>query len=260
MPGVNPPNSEFLFALIGDLQKQIRALASQQQLAFTNAQGEVVVSTGLIPGTTEYGIIGYDGANGHAVFGEFDTTIPDGSGRRQTITALWRDDASLALACADFGTVLNHPHQQALQWYDRSGNTVISDDTVSGTGVARPHIPAFGLVNTNVATWPSTNQTTSTQIAAGIMEYQQPKIYFAIELYAPANVTGNFYLKYNGTTIANYSLAGGSSGAFYAWSGTVAVPSGLTFGGVYTLELDALVAAGTGTVSAQPYLVQGVGS
>lgn len=260
MPGVNPPPNEYLLQLIGQMQRDIRALATQQQMVFTNAQSETIVATGLIPGTSNYGLAAFDGANGNAVLEVEDAAIPDGSGRRQTITQVFRDDASLALACADFGTAPNHPHQQALQWYDRSGNVVIADDTVSGAGVARPHIPAFGLMNTNVATWPSTNQTTSTQIAAGIMEYQQPKLYFTIELYAPANVTGNFYLKYNGTTIASYGLAGGTSGTFYAWSSTVAVPSGLSFGNVYTIELDALVAAGTGTVAAQPYIVQGVGS
>ena len=261
MPGVNPPNSEYLLALIGDLQKQIRALATQQQLVFTNAQGETVAGAGLFPdGSGRYGIAGYSGATGSRVFGVYDSTIPDGSGRRQTIVDIHRDDGTPALGMSDNGTVLNHPHQQALQWYDRSGNTVIADDTVSGTGVARPHIPIYALANTNLATWPSTNATTSTSIATGYLEYQHPKLQFIIELYAPANVTGNFYLNYNGTNIAQTSLAGGTSGAFSTWNATVAVTSGLSFGSVFPINLNALVAVGSGTIYAQPYFLQGQGS
>lgn len=265
MPGVNPPPSEYLLQLIGDLQKQVRALATQQQLVFTNAQGETIVSLGAIPpGGPEvipaglYGLVAWS-SSGIPVLVAYETTIPDGSGRRQTIAELQRDDGTLALACADFGTVPNHAHQQALQWYDRSGNVVIADDTTSGTGIARPHIPAT-MVNQNISTWPATNATTSTEIAATYIEYQHPKIAWYVELYAPANVTGVFSMQYNGIQIGTYTLAGGTSGAFYMWNVTAAVPAGLTFGSVYTLALYARVSAGAGTVYGQPYLIQGVGS
>lgn len=261
MPGVNPPNSEYLLSLIGEMQKQIRALATQQQLVFTNAQGETVAATGLFPdGSGRYGIAGYSGSTGSRVFGVYDSTIPDGSGRRQTVVDIHRDDGTAALGMSDNGTVLNHPHQQALQWFDRSGNVVIADDTTSGTGVARPHIPMYALANTNLATWPGTSNTAVTTIASGYAEYQHPKVQFQIELFAPANVTGNFYLQYAGTNIAQTSVVGGASGQFTMWIDTVALPSGLTFGSVYSIYLQALVAAGTGTVSAQVYMLQAQGS
>ena len=267
MPGVNPPPNEYLLQLIGDMQKQIRALATQQQMVFTNAAGQTIISMGAIPpgGPANipaglYGFVAWS-SSGEPVLVAYETTIPDGSGRRQTVTEVQRDDGTLALACADFGTAPNHPHQQALQWYDRlQGNVVVADDTISGVGLARPHIPAFGLANTNISTWPSTTATTSTSIASGYLEYQQPKLQLIIELYAPANVTGNFYLNYNGTNIAQTSLAGGTSGTFSTWNATVAVPSGLSFGAVYPINLNALVAAGSGTIYAQPYFLQGQGS
>ena len=264
MPGVNQPVDQQFYVRFADLERNVRAIATQQQLTFTDALGELIISLGLIPAGQyaspgQYGIVGWSGATGVPVFFVYDTTIPDGSGRRQTVTGITRDDGTAALQCADLGTVLNHPHQQALQWFDRSGNNVIADDTVSGVGLARPHIP-MSMSNTNISTWPATNATTSTQIAGGYAEYQHPKVFFAIQCYAPANVTGNFYLQYNGTTIAQTSVVGGTSGQFYLWSSTVAVPSGLTFGSVYTLGINADVAAGTGTVYAQPYLLQGQGS
>ena len=262
MPGVNQPVDQQFYVRFAELERQVRAIATQQQLVFTDAQGETVAGAGLFPdGSGRYGIAGYSGATGTRVFGVYDSTIPDGSGRRQTIVDIHRDDGTVALGMSDNGTVLNHPHQQALQWYDRTGNIVIADDTTGGTGVARPHVPMYALGNTNIATWPSTSNTALTNIAFGYAEYQQPKVAFVVQAYVPANVTGNFYLQYNGTTIAQTSVAGGTSGTVSTWDPyPVSLPSGLTFGSYYSVALAALVAAGSGTISAQVYLLQGQGS
>ncbi|TAM85831.1 MAG: hypothetical protein EPN43_11105, partial [Jatrophihabitans sp.] len=159
------------FAQFKELQENVRALATQQNAVLSNGDGAMIGSFGIVPGSNppRYGIVAYSGVNGEPVFFTTDTTIPDGSGRRQTVVYLVRDDGSVALALADNGTVLNHPHQQALQWSDRSGNTVFSDDTVSGVGIATPYLQGPYLANTNTATWPSTAQTTWTAIASAFM-------------------------------------------------------------------------------------------
>ncbi len=261
MPGVNPPVNERLPQLIADLHNRLRALETQQQLAFSNAVGELIGSLGAVPGYPgTFGIVGWSGYNGNAVFFITDTSIPDGSGRRQTQVVICRDDGSGALVMSDLGTVPNHPHQQALQWMDRTGNVVIADDTNGGVGVARPHIPTYALQNASTATWPQTSATTATQISQCYVEYQQPKLGWVIQCYAPANVTGLFTLQYNGTTIGTQTVVGGAGGLFLTWSNIAAVPSGLGFGQVYSLVLLAQVTAGTGTVYAQSVLIQGQGS
>ena len=285
MPGVNNPPSEYLLQLIGEMQKQIRALATQQQLTFTDSQGRSVVQLGLIPGYSPalYGmgvieptsgklmiVIGERNgdvalqmnsiSSGNLVLYMGQDSLKDGSGRSQESLYLYRDDGSPALVLADLGTVPNHPHQQALQWYDRSGHTVFSDDTDGGVGVARPHIPLYALQNTNTATWPNTNATTMTEIAAGYIEYQQPKLSWQMETYAPAGVSGTVELQVNGNTVGSTTVSGGGSGAFALWGDTKPMPSGLTFGSVYPMSLSAQVTAGSGTISVQPYFLQGQGT
>lgn len=261
MPGVNNPPNEYLLQLIGELQKQVRAIGTQQQLAFTNAVGEIIAALGLLPASGgNYGLAAYAGATGNAVLAVADTDIPDGSGRRQTYVEMARDDGTPALVLADLGTVLNHPHQQALAWFDRAGNTVIADDTVGGTGIARPHLLAVAMANTNVATWPASNSATMTAIAAGVMEYQQPKLQWTVEVYCPASTNATFEIQVNSSTLATFTNSGGASGAFATWNDTKPMPSGLAFGTIYSIQLLAQVTAGTGTVSAVPYLIQGVGT
>ena len=285
MPGVNHPPSEFVLQLIGELQKQVRAISTQQQLTFTDSLGRSVVQLGLIPGSSPplYGVgileptsgqlmiiigerngsVGFQmnaTSNGKTVLYMGQDSLKDGSGRTQESLYLYRDDGTPALIMADLGTASNHPHQQALAWFDRAGNTVIADDTESGVGVARPHIPVYAMQNTNPATWPSTSATTMTQIALSYIEYQQPKLAWSIECYAPAGVTGEFQLQVGGTTVGTTTVVGGTSGTFAMWGDTQPIPSGFSFGGLYAVALNAQVTAGAGTVSAQPYLLQGQGT
>lgn len=263
MPGVSPPNQEFFLRQLIELKRQFDGLVTNQQMIFSNASDEVIVATGLLPGTNppNYGLAGYSGATNTPVFALYETTIPDGSGRRQTVVGIARDDGSLALMCADLGTVLNHPHQQALAWFDRGGNVVFADDTVSGVGIARPHLSMCGgLVNLNPSTWPATTATSATAISGGVSEYQQPKVQWAFYISASANTNGTFTLEYNGATVATQTIVGGTSGNTLYWSSTAAVPSGLTFGSLYNVTLLAQVTSGTGSVGAQCLLLQGAGS
>lgn len=261
MPGVSPPNSEYFLRQLIELKRQFDGLVTNQQTIVSNASDQVVVATGLIPGSNpaNYGIAGYSGTTGTLVFALYETVIPDGSGRRQTIVTITRDDGTPALQMADLGTVPGHTHQQALQWIDRSGNIVLADDTTSGTGIARPHIPIYAMANMNISTWPATNAGVDTQISQCYVEYQHPKLYWVISLYCPAGVTGSFTMSYNGSVVGTTTLAGGGGGAFSTWAPTaVAVPAGLAFGAAYQLVLSAHVTAGAGTIYAQPLLVSGV--
>jgi hypothetical protein len=70
VPGVNPPVNEQFFSQLGQLFQRVRALETQQQSAITNLQGQVVVFTGLQPGSVpaKYGIGVYDPVSGDSMF------------------------------------------------------------------------------------------------------------------------------------------------------------------------------------------------
>lgn len=82
-----------------------------------------------------------DPVTGQTVLYVGPTVIPDGSGRQQRVVFMARDDGTAAIQLGDLGTTPGHTHQQAAQWFDRTGNVVLADDTTSGQGIARPYIP-----------------------------------------------------------------------------------------------------------------------
>lgn len=57
MPGVNYPNNERLPQIIADLANRVRALETQQQISWSNALGQILITMGLVPGSNpaEYG-------------------------------------------------------------------------------------------------------------------------------------------------------------------------------------------------------------
>jgi hypothetical protein len=77
------------------------------------------------------------------LMGAYDVTdtynMPDGS--RQPMALIYRADGSLALGMWDPDPA-SGGFQQFLALLDRSGNIIVSDDTNSGQGLARPYIPA----------------------------------------------------------------------------------------------------------------------
>ncbi len=283
MPSVPTPNNPVhqVAATIAGHGNRITALERQQQQVITNAQGQTVIAFGLQPGSNPpfYGFTFYNPATGAPVafIGEFSTgymafavepsggtgspvfyagTMPfqDGSGRIQNGVEMYRDDGSAALILADLGTVNGHPHQQALQWYDRSGNTVVADDTKGGVGLANPHIPLGFLANTNSSTWPQTTATSMTTIAECFVEQQNPGL--AWQIYGVTNTgTGQMQLQLNGTTIG-ISPSFGTGGT--TWSGSYHYPAGWSYGAVSALTLQAYGSGGT--VYAQQLLLNGIQS
>lgn len=284
MPGVNPPNSEQLQQFLAGLHNRLRALETQQQLTITDSLIRPVVNIGLAPGSNPaaYGIEVIDPATGKPImfFGDNPSTaytgyelvttggvmllyqgtmgFQDGSGRIQQGLLIYRDDGTICLAMADLGTVPNHAHQQALQWYDRSGNTVLSDDTVSGQGIARPHVVASPMVNTNVTTWPATTSTSWTTIANCYHEVQNPKLTWSTQVYASASTTGQFRLLVNNQQIGTTQTV--SNNTIANWSDTQPLPGSPGFGSLALVSMQAIVTAGTGTAGAQTYYLSGTQS
>lgn len=290
MPGVNHPNQDQFFVRIGDMERRLRALETQQQSCITDSLGRPIVNFGLVPdGTARYGIQVLDpttgmevaflgeGSSGYGaalmlegtqsslslqsgsvlVFYAGQAAIPDGSGRVQEVVTLTRDDGTAALELADVGTVPGHTHQQALQWFDRSSNIVVADDTTSGSGLARPHLTGPSLVNTNVTTWPTTTATTWTTISEALFERQHPKLSWSIQTYASASTTGQFRLLVNNQQVGTTQTV--SNNSLGSWADTEVWPSSVTsFGTLATIQLQAQVTAGTGSAAAQCFYLAGV--
>jgi hypothetical protein len=99
--------------------------------------------------------------------------MPDGTGQPGVIFR--REDGSLALAMYDPDT--SGAFKQFLALYDRSHNVIVSDDTDSGQGLARPYVPMSGFYRAKYSDW--TVQTTSTTFETlwrGEMIKQHPRL------------------------------------------------------------------------------------
>lgn len=184
-----------------------------------------------------------DPTSGHAVAYLGMAIINDET--PQMVVLLSRDDGTLALALADFGSGV-HPHQQALQWWDRAGQTVVADDVVSN-GLARPHLPLTPMQDWNPANWPQTTSTVFTTIALCGFERQNPYLTWSIQLLADSGATGQFRVLLNGTQLGGIQTVVGSSGSTQ-WDFTAALTPDIGFGDVCTLELQARRSAGSGSV------------
>lgn len=134
MPGVIPPPSELLYNTIRDLQRQVRAIASQQQNIISNSQGQMVASTGLVPPARTV-------PAGQAWYG--DAYYKPGSG----LLAFFGEDDSGTVALRFFdgnGTLRASFDEEGLHFYDASGTEQVrlgelnASPAVYGLGVLPP--------------------------------------------------------------------------------------------------------------------------
>lgn len=200
-----------------------------------------------------------DPATGHTVVYLGIASIPDGSGRTQMVAYFTRDDGTAALQLADDGTAPGHAHQQALQWFDRSGNITFSDDTVSGVGVGSPYTPE-GVFND--ITGP-TNTTTSASFVA--MQWadcyqQHPKVTAGVLVQTPSGTAGQIRLTIGGSQIG--SVVAVPSASF----GEMVIAPGAWPGGSFAfqqrvvVQLEARVVSGAGAIGVRGLGLWGVGS
>jgi hypothetical protein len=98
---------------------------------------------GLLIGPGSKVVVKHPNGNLLMLMGAYDLSdafdMPDGS--RQPMALIARADGTLALAMYDPDPASSDGFQQFLALLDRSANIVVSDDTFSGQGLARPYIP-----------------------------------------------------------------------------------------------------------------------
>lgn len=111
MPGVNPPVNEKFYAELAQMKRDIQALATQQQLAFTNAKSKPLLNLGLVPGSSpaQYGLQFLDPTTGH--------------------TVMFLGETSTGAAAVQFfdsaGNVRIQIDANGLHQYDSTGNQVL---------------------------------------------------------------------------------------------------------------------------------------
>lgn len=103
--------------------------------------------------------------------GPVSPNLPDGSYQPGMIVR--RNDGTIALQLYD-PIPSAGDYNQFLAWRDRVGNIVVSDDTDSGTGLARPYVP-IGMQRANMAEMPKTASASFVDLELGDFYRQHPK-------------------------------------------------------------------------------------
>jgi len=235
MPPINrPADAE---TRIANLE---RAIAELRSGTITSRDGSVVLPAGTSLTVTdpEGQVLAYIGSLGN--------TRPDGQPHQGTI--LRRDDGSVALSVqGETGSDPKFWNQFVALW-DRSGSIIISDDTISGAGLARPYLPIS--LAPNYEGMPSVAGATWQDIEVGTFYKQHPK----------ALVTVNFTTSNAETTgqvrvvLDDVVVAGPVDVAFAITRrnfGPVDLP-GAPYS-QHTLRVQGIRTAGTGTVRAASY-------
>jgi hypothetical protein len=158
----------------------------------------------------------------------------------------FRPDGSVSLNVGNKGVGLIDAH----------GNQIFTESETAFGGIKTPQMFIGGGGNTNISTWPATTNAGFTTIWSITTPINQPSLAWTAQGFAPAGVTGNFRITLNGTTIVSWS----ATNSVVVSANFAAIPAGLTWGQPYTINLDAQVAAGAGTVSAQIFGLWGTAS
>jgi hypothetical protein len=188
--------------------------------------------------------------------GPIAPALPDGSYQPGFLVS--RNDGTAALLLWDPIPDPGGPngYAQFLGWYDRAGHAIVTDDTDSGTGIARPWIPLPMPVPNAIASWPNTSNTTPGNIAECQASLQQPKLWWNATTIADVGVTGTVALqiRYGSTTVTGPSHPIGASPSFI--NDIITLPSDF-FGQQAIVDVVGNVIGGTGKVYCQTWALYG---
>lgn len=93
-------------------------------------------------------------------------------------------------------------------WYDKAGNAVVSDDVVSGQGLATPYIGSPVFAPGDRSKWPSVTASTYTEQWYGEWYHQHPRLLVSVWTQTDAGTSGDVQVTCNG---ASASQAVGSA-------------------------------------------------
>jgi hypothetical protein len=144
---------------------------------------------------------------------------------------------------------------QPIRIYDVSEHEIVSDDIVTG-GLARPWLAMLPPQDTDVARWPQTTSTAWTTIARSFNVVWQPRMRLFLPTTMSSGTAGQVQVLVGGAVWGNVVAAGQT----FDYTGTVAAEFDTAFAGLLTVEVQARVTSGSGSVYAQPQMMYGTQS
>lgn len=132
-------------------------------------------------------VVEHDSGALSSYIGGVNPALPDGSSQPGFI--LYREDGSLAAALYDPDPDPDGPgdYKQFFAIYDRGGRIIMSDDTTSGEGLARPYIPG-AFYRDRYADWVTTTSGAFETLFTAVIYKQHPQLY--VSAYASNDTTG----------------------------------------------------------------------
>lgn len=174
-----------------------------------------------------------------------DNPRPDGTPQPEVI--IRRDDGTAALAMHD--PLPNQDgYNQALRWFDPTGNEIVADDMTSRTGLALPWMPA-PLYPARYTDWPGTDSGTFETLWQGFIPKINPKLrlYFT-HTSDVAGTTGEVRVTVNGTQIGSTAAVG-----FVIASAQLDETTSAAIHDVLDVQIQARRTAGTGLIRVSPF-------
>lgn len=195
-----------------------------------------------------------DPNSGSQVFYVGPGGMNDGSGREQAVVYIHRQDGTIAMALFDGGTAPGHTIQQALQFFDKSGNIYLADDG-DGQGLARPYIP-IGFFTDAIGVPTATTTSASFVTLQTLIGFKQhPKVQGQIEVYADVGTTGTVQVvDQSSNVLFTTNLTSGQFG--YVSYGPVALAG--THEQAISLNIQGKVLTGAGKVGVRGVAAIGV--
>jgi hypothetical protein len=167
-----------------------------------------------------------------------------------------REDGTVALIVYNGGAGAGTPQYLAIG--DRGGNIIMSDDTNSGQGIARPYVP-MQFASLDMSNASGTQSATFVDLEQCLAYKQQPRVFLEALVIGDASTSGEFRL-----WDANHSVQIGSTFVLGAGAFTYAVfgPAAVSGNHLSTLDLrlQGRRTAGTGFVRARTVIATGMQS
>ena len=188
--------------------------------------------------------------------GPVTPSLPDGTPQQGWIVR--RSDGSTVLALYD-ANVADGQVMQALNWFDRTGHSVLADDTNSGEGLARPYLQ-HAFYPARFGDYLSTSSATFETIYRAELPKQQPRLRVAVMAATDnADTSGELQVLVEGqplgTTVTGLNSSTFKTGVF----GPALLPD-VEYGSTMHVEVQARRTAGTGSVRIAPLTIQGMQS
>jgi hypothetical protein len=133
-----------------------------------------------------------------------------------------------------------------------TGNALLA---VTGQGISRPWLTMLPPQDLGTARWPQTTATAWTTVAHSVNTLWQPQLRLLVATSASSGVTGQVRVLVNNAVWGNTTTTGGT----FDYTGPVGGGT-LSPGAQLTVDVQAMVTSGTGSVYAQPLAMYGIGS